>query len=83
MNHAGVILMNRLDTQIQLLLDECKRFVKRAERLTKNYYEPPPDQSHIWANLTRGVEIVEEMVQEFEMTDEEAYAAQMEWWGKE
>lgn len=67
--------MEKLDTQIQLLFDECKRFVKRTERLTKNYYEPPPDQSHIWANLERAREIVQETVEEFEMTPEEAAKA--------
>lgn len=64
--------MNRLDTQIQLLLDECKRFVKRTANLVKNYYEPPPDQSHIWTNLERVREIVFEAVMEFELSDEEA-----------
>ena len=64
---AGADVPSRvLDKPIRDLRLDVKIFVDRAKRTMKRheYYEPPGDQSHLWAELCSSVEHAEDTLEE-------------------
>ena len=54
-----------MDATIYRLYIATKTFVKRAKYLASEDYEPPFNESHVWANLWSVVEHAEDMLAEF------------------
>jgi hypothetical protein len=61
-------LMVKLAWEIRILMSQVQQFVDKARRLKglKEYdsYEPPLDQSHIWAELVGVVQMAEDVLED-------------------